>query len=73
MVSTRTKYRNKKIEILKESINMIVELLLMEKRELETANMCHYKQVFNGLKTIHTEAKAYNKVITERTEILLNG
>lgn len=72
MVSTRTENRNRKIDMLKEGLNIIVELLLMEKRQVERANMANYKRMLSELKAMKKEAESYGKVINEDPEFLVN-
>lgn len=73
MVSTRTINRNRKIEMLKESLYIIVEMLLMEKREIEAGNMAYFKRIVSDLKCIKQDAERYGKSINQEKEILSNG
>jgi hypothetical protein len=71
-MSTRTINRNRKIEILRESMLICMDLLLMEKRNIEAGNMSHYKKLLNELKEIKKQADSYGKPINQEKEILSN-
>ena len=45
MVSTRTINRQRKVEILRHTLNDIVKLLLLEHRQRDNINMRHFKEL----------------------------
>jgi hypothetical protein len=51
MVSTRTKYRQKRIELIKECIMILADMLTWEKKELEKIPLPKLKQMKNWLIT----------------------
>jgi hypothetical protein len=49
MVSTRTKYRQKRIELIKECIMILTDMLTWEKKELEKIPLPFFKMMKKAL------------------------
>jgi hypothetical protein len=49
MTSTRTKYRQKRVELIKECIMLLVNMLTLEKKELEKIPTPFFKQIQKAL------------------------
>jgi len=50
MTSTRTQYRQKRVELIKDCIMLLVNMLTMEKKELEKIPTPYFNQVKKILK-----------------------
>ena len=50
MTSIRTEYRNKRIELIKENIMLLCNMLLMDKQQLEKIPLISYKKLSKLLK-----------------------
>lgn len=57
MVSSRTKSREEKVRLLKDMLNNIIELLLMEHRQRERVHIAEFKRSANKLKEIESICK----------------
>lgn len=68
--STRTINRERKIEMLKEALNICLDMLLMEKRQVEAGNMAKYKRMLSELKEIKVDAERVGKPLNQDGEIL---
>lgn len=64
MVSTRTINRNKKIDLLKETLNGIIDLLLMDKKSRDVINLSEFKQIALKVKEIAEQGKLFEKKFT---------
>ena len=45
MTSTRTQYRQKRIQLIKDSIALLLDMLTMEKKELEKIHISKFKKI----------------------------
>jgi len=57
MVSTRTESRLKKIELLKDALNLIIGLMLLEHKQRERIHIAEYKKTVKKLKEMLEKAK----------------
>jgi hypothetical protein len=57
MVSTTTIYREKKKSILKEVLNNIIDLLLMEHKQRDSINLARFKRLSHEVKSMLEEAR----------------
>jgi len=64
MVSTRTQNRIKKLKLLKESLNGIVDLLLLQHQERDMINMAEFKRLLHKVKSMIETGKLIEKKFT---------
>lgn len=72
MTSSKTVNRSKKMQILKESLNGIVELLVMQQQERDMINMAHFKRlalIVNGMVELVKNSKLPSQNYTKDKEI----
>jgi len=64
MVSTRTINRIKKVNLLKESLNGIIDLLLMDFKSRDVINMAEFKHLSSKVKEMLEQGKLFEKKFT---------
>lgn len=57
MVSTRTKNRERKVELLKSALNGIIDLLLLKCQDRDTINMADFKKLNRKVKAMLEQGK----------------
>lgn len=56
-ISSRTESRKRKLELLKESLNLIIELLLLNHKHREKIHIANYRSIVKKLKDMLKMAK----------------
>lgn len=60
MVSTRTKYRYERIDLITDIIRVSATLLLLYKKELEMINLPQLKRINREIHELRTEASKFS-------------
>jgi len=57
MISSRTKSRLRKLELLKEAQRIIIEMMLLEHKQRERIHIAEYKRIVRKLKLMLEDTK----------------
>lgn len=60
MVSSRTDYREKRIDLICDTISMMSKWLLLYKRDLERINLPQLKQINENVKNLESDLKLFS-------------
>lgn len=54
--STQTKYRERKVEIIIEILNLLIKLVILKKKQLQRVNLAFFKKIKIDLENAYKQA-----------------
>lgn len=64
MVSIRTQYRQKRVELIRQILNLFLDMLLLNKKELETIPLPFFKKLKKTVENRGFEKPKYSRFLT---------